>query len=106
MTEILFPPGPVLMTVEARVDSDHEDEFNRWYDEQHIPDVVSCPKFLAGARYTSSDSKPRVYLALYVLEDETAVETPELKRVSGFGHLTHHVTYERRLFRPRLSPPR
>jgi hypothetical protein len=100
MSEIIFPPGPVLMTVQSSVEADHEADFNKWYDEQHIPEVVACPQFVAGARYRSSDDKPRVYLALYVLESESAVETPELKRVSGFGPVTPYVSYERRLFRP------
>lgn len=105
MSGIVFPPGPVLMTVQSTVATEHEAAFNRWYDQEHIPEVTACPQFLAGARYKSSDDKPRVYLAMYVLETERAVETPELKRVSGFGPLTPHVSYERRLFRPLPNSP-
>jgi len=33
-------------------DHDREDEFNRWYDEIHIPDILKgCPEFLACRRY-------------------------------------------------------
>ena len=100
MAEMAFPLGPVLMIVESRVDPDKEEEFNRWYDDQHLPDVVGCPYFIAAARYRSSDDSPPVYLALYVLESEAAVDTPELKRVAGFGDLSPFVQYQRRLFRP------
>jgi len=31
--------GRGLMLNMATVDPDHEDEFNRWYDEEHLPVV-------------------------------------------------------------------
>ena len=34
------------------LDPEREEEFNRWYDEIHIPDVLKgCPEFLACRRY-------------------------------------------------------
>jgi hypothetical protein len=95
-----FPLGPVLMVIEAQVDENHGSEFNRWYDEQHLPGVVACPGILGGARYRSSDAKLVTYVAIYVLADESAVDSGELKAISGFGHLAPHVSYVRRLYRP------
>lgn len=100
MNGMSFPLGPALMVVEAQVDENHESEFNRWYDEQHLPSVVACPGILGGARYQSSDSKPVTYVAIYVLADESAVDSSELKAISGFAHLAPHVSYVRRLYRP------
>jgi hypothetical protein len=100
MTDLPFPPRPVLVIVEARVDPAHDDEFNRWYDERHLPASVDCPGFQVGARYRTSDSKPPQYVSLYVVDDEQTMETPELAAVRGFDHLTPYVSYERRIYRP------
>ncbi len=33
----------------------HEDEYNKWYDEQHAADVVSIPGFVTAQRYVQSE---------------------------------------------------
>jgi hypothetical protein len=95
-----FPPSPVLVIVDAFVDPEYEEEFNRWYDEKHLPESVACPGFHVGARYRSSDDKERKYTTLYIVDDEETMSTPEITKVRGFAHLTPHVRYERRIFRP------
>jgi hypothetical protein len=40
---MLFPEH--FLAVRATVTPEHEDEFNRWYNDEHIPDVV---KMFAG----------------------------------------------------------
>ena len=34
----------------------HEDEYNKWYDQQHAADVVSIPGFVTAQRYVKSDT--------------------------------------------------
>lgn len=36
-----------------------EDEYNKWYDTQHAPDVVSVPGFVSAQRYVFSDVQLR-----------------------------------------------
>lgn len=98
--DLSFPPRPVLVTVEAFVEPAEEAEFNRWYDDEHMPQSIACPGFVAGARYRSIDEKPRQYLSLYIVESEAAMETRELAAIRGFGELSPYVRYERRIFRP------
>jgi hypothetical protein len=95
-----FPPTPVLVIVDAFVDAEHEDEFNDWYDNKHLPESIACPGFRIGARYRSSDDKERKYTTLYIVDDEKTMESPELGKIRGFEHLTPYVRYERRIFRP------
>ena len=52
-----------------------EDEFNRWYDERHVPDLLAVPGFVSAQRFALSDAtgqgKPGwTYLALYELETD------------------------------------
>ena len=32
-----------------------EDEFNRWYDGQHLPDMLAVPGFVSGQRFALTD---------------------------------------------------
>jgi hypothetical protein len=71
-------PATTLFVVMMDVDPDHEEEFNRWYDEEHVPERLSCPGFLAATRYRAVDGDPAGrpqgeelrprYLAVYELE--------------------------------------
>lgn len=54
-----------------------EDEYNEWYDNQHLPDllripgVVSARRLVAGGTQFSDESElPGKYLALYEMETE------------------------------------
>jgi len=33
----------------------HEDEYNKWYDEQHAPDVVAVPGFVTAQRFVKNE---------------------------------------------------
>ncbi len=62
-----------------------DEEFNRWYDGQHIPDVLQIPGFVAAQRFRlgpaqmEGSNSPWRYLALYELEtDDVAGALREL----------------------------
>ena len=65
-----------LLMVTIEVDPAHDAEFNRWYDEEHVPERMACPGFLLARRFRSTGN-PMKYLALYELESPQALETPE-----------------------------
>ena len=52
-----------------------DDEFNEWYNNQHIPDVLKIPGFVAAQRFNIAGAQmdgatsPWRYLALYELRD-------------------------------------
>jgi hypothetical protein len=43
--------GAGLLMVWADVPADKEEEFNRWYNEEHLQERLAVPGFLSGARY-------------------------------------------------------
>lgn len=48
-----------------------EDEYNRWYDERHIPDVLAVPGFVSATRMQlipGHGSDSHRYLAIYQLD--------------------------------------
>jgi hypothetical protein len=56
-----------------------EEEFNAWYDTEHIPERNSITGFISSRRWTLPDAKPGdgKYLATYELESPEALTTPE-----------------------------
>jgi hypothetical protein len=51
-----------------------EQEFNAWYDEEHVPRLCAVPGCLGARRFRSSGSSPK-YLALYHLSAPEVVST-------------------------------
>jgi len=72
--------GSALLMVWADVPADKEPEFNRWYNEEHVPERLAVPGFLDGARYEAVKGGPK-HLACYELEDVAVLESPAYKRV-------------------------
>jgi hypothetical protein len=64
-----------VLVVQVEVDPADEDEFNRWYDEEHIPEKLASPGFLSARRFRLADDSPR-YLVIYELDDPQAALSP------------------------------
>jgi hypothetical protein len=71
------------------VPAEHEAEFNRWYDSEHIPLLAGVTGVLGARRFFDPRGKPR-YIALYELADagvpgsrgwQAALETEWAKRI-------------------------
>jgi hypothetical protein len=70
-----------IMVVESEpVDPDAEEEYDRWYREVHIPELLAVPGFTGARRYRirkdlgpGESSKPR-YLTVYDLEARDIAE--------------------------------
>ena len=63
--------GRGLLMVYVDVPAEVEDEFNRWYNEEHIPERLAIPGVLNAARYLARQGGPK-YLACYELEQAEA----------------------------------
>lgn len=63
--------GRGMLMVFVDVPDDVEAEFNRWYDEEHIPERLSIPGVLNAARYVAVRGGPK-YLACYELDEPEA----------------------------------
>ena len=54
-----------------------EDEFNDWYDLEHIPERLRVPGFLACQRWIGVD-QPKISVATYELENVDVLRSPGL----------------------------
>jgi hypothetical protein len=66
--------GTGLLMLWTDVDAEHEAEFNRWYDEEHIERLLRVPGFLSASRYVAVKGGPK-YLAMYELEEPGVLRT-------------------------------
>ena len=59
--------GNGLLMGYSDVAAENDEEYNRWYNEEHIPERLSIPGVLNAARYEAVQGGPK-YLACYELE--------------------------------------
>jgi uncharacterized protein (TIGR02118 family) len=63
-----------LFTVRATVDPEHEEEFNRWYNQEHLPEALELPGCVGAARYRVLEGDgSHQYMATYAFESEAAL---------------------------------
>lgn len=59
-----------------------EEEFNAWYDTEHIPERLAVPGVLTGLRYMNVHGGTPRYLAMYDLEHASVMDSPAYLRVA------------------------
>jgi len=99
-----------LLIVNAVIEPAKEDAWNRWYNDVHLPEALSCPGVLSGHRYVGvgeailtedggkSLSAARTYVAVYELSGPEALETPEFIAMRGWYQFTNHITARTQLY--------
>jgi hypothetical protein len=104
-----------LLLAMIDIDRAFEDEFNRWYREEHFPERITCPGFLNGRRFTAVEGAPK-YLALYDLESPAVLESEPYKKIyepsawtrriaQHFLHLVRNVYVETSRTGPQTATP-
>ena len=67
-----------LIAIETNCsDPSREKEFNEWYNNTHLPDMLSMPGILRGTRYENPNAAEGQgkFLALYEVETEDVLQT-------------------------------
>ena len=67
--------GRAIFMVYVDIDAQHVQEFNEWYNTEHLPELLSVPGILSAARYEAIKGGPQ-YLACYELESPAVMQTP------------------------------
>lgn len=89
---------PTLMIVTASIPPSHEADWNRWYDDVHLPEIVDCPGFRSGQRYVSEKDGVRSYVAIYELDGPAVLQSPEFAARRGWGPFVDQVEFQTRIF--------
>ena len=62
--------------VTGEADPEHEDDFNHWYDDEHVPNLLKVPGYRSGTRWVAVDGAPK-YMAFWEIDSIKAYESPE-----------------------------
>jgi hypothetical protein len=57
-----------VLTVRLNIPAERENEFNQWYNIDHLPALVSVPGVYGARRYQAVEGDPK-YLAVYEMND-------------------------------------
>ena len=74
--------GKGLLAVWTDIPAHIEADFNRWYDQEHLPERAGIPGFLNARRYVSLQGTPK-YLALYDTVDAQVLQSDPYLAVLG-----------------------
>jgi hypothetical protein len=72
--------GLLLFTTD--IDPAMEEEFHRWYEDEHIPERMAVPGFLTARRFRAIEGGPK-YLAVYDLESPEVLASEPYLRLTG-----------------------
>jgi len=81
------------------VDPEVEDDWNRWYDEVHVPDMLRCPGWRSADRYVYDGDEGRRYISVYDVSGPEALQSDEFEAARGWGPFTGRVQHVTRLYR-------
>jgi hypothetical protein len=77
----------IMVVQTGPVSAEREEEYNDWYSNTHIPEILAIPGFVGARRYklAGGDGSPS-YLAVYEIEaDDIAAPVKELSARSTSG---------------------
>lgn len=72
--------SPGLLLVMSDIPKEMDQEYNRWYHEEHLEERLSMPGFQSARRYRAVGSQPN-YMVVYKCEDIYALVSPEYRKV-------------------------
>ena len=77
--------GNTVMVVMMDVDPEDEAEFNKWYNEQHIPERLEIPGYVSARRFKLDNGEGGVlkYMCLWEMEDASALQHEMYKAQSA-----------------------
>lgn len=79
---------PYVFVVQMDIPAEHEAEFNRVYDEEHVPDILTVPGVRSCRRYklesSTREGVPR-YMAIYEVDSPDIVNSPAWLAMSERG---------------------
>jgi hypothetical protein len=87
--DIPFGRAPYIYAVQMDIAAEHEAEFNRVYDTEHVPMILNVPGVRSCYRYvmerSNKDGAPR-YLALYEVDSPDVPQSPAWVAASDTGN--------------------
>jgi antibiotic biosynthesis monooxygenase (ABM) superfamily enzyme len=73
--------GGTIMIVMMDVEPEHEDEFNRWYNDEHLVERLEIPGYVSARRFKLEEGSGGVlkYLCIWELNDSSPLTSEAFK---------------------------
>ena len=76
MTHPVQHIGHTILLVMMDVEEGHEAEFDRWYNEEHLPERMEIPGYVSARRFKLEEGNGVLkYLCIWELEDASPLES-------------------------------
>jgi hypothetical protein len=72
--------GKGMLLTSMDVDAEHEADFNRWYDREHLEERVAIEGFIEARRYVIEEGSMPKYLSLYSTETFEVLDSPAYRK--------------------------
>ena len=70
--------GRTILVVMMDVDPEHDEEFNRWYNDEHLPERLAIPGYVSARRFKLEEGQGVLqYLCIWELEDASPLQSQE-----------------------------
>ncbi len=74
------PIGKTIMVVMMEVPPEHDAEFNRWYNDEHLPERLEIPGYVSARRFKLEEGNGVLkYLCIWELEDPSPLKSKEME---------------------------
>jgi hypothetical protein len=70
-------------------------DWHAWYEDRHIPRLLSVPGFVSATRYAERPSATR-FLAAYEIESPAVFDEPRYREITGWEGWQEHLSDWRR----------
>ncbi|SRR5579875_349828 len=81
-------PKGIMIVESAPASSDREDDFNKWYDETHLPQILAISGASVGRRFRRIGEGRYPYIAIFEIEaDDLEMTLSALGRALQSGEL-------------------
>ena len=72
--------GGTILVVMMEVAPEHEAEFNRWYDDEHLPERLEIPGYISARRFKLEEGEGVLkYLCIWELTDGSPLRSEAYK---------------------------
>lgn len=68
--------GQAVMIVMMEPEAEWDEEFNLWYNEQHLPERHTLDGYVSARRFKLLDGDLPKYLCIWELEDPSVLQSP------------------------------
>jgi hypothetical protein len=85
-------PTDFIMEVRVNIAQEKEREFNEWYNNVHVPEILAVSGFKTGRRFQRVSGDQIEYMAMYELESLEPLKSEAYEQARGWGEFEPYIS--------------